>query len=189
MARENTIVIEMPPEVARQHLIDSAIGLALTLLILAATIWHVVRRRPPPDRRPLPRILRILYSAAGFSIVITFMLVAEYVWQDGDFDELLSNAVFVAVASMIVGTIMSGIADFWLGFRHPHRTRDWLVAAMMTFGAIIVAGAAFAVWLQGRLSDLLDWGVLQVPVLGAIAGALWWSCLPSLRSDLAELFE
>jgi len=186
---ETTVIREVPPEFARQKEVDGWIGLGLALLVLTVTAMTIRRRRPQPFQDPPSRKLRVFNTALGFAGIVTLMLVAEHFWHGRDADRLLPNAVFGLMATTFASIVLFGIAEFWLGLLRPVRTQGWLIGAMLSFGALVVGLVVFVLWIQDSAESLFVISALQLPVLGAVAGTIWWSHLPTLRSDIARTFE
>ena len=187
----NTPVVTMaiPAQTARERESDAWTGLGLLLLaLIAAAIFARVRFLRLVERAQ-PRLLRIFYTAAGVAGAFTFWLVAEQLLRARMEDDLLPLAIVTMTVFIVIGMILFGIADFWLGLWQPCRTRRWLIVALLVFVALILALTAIAVWIQDSRASFLLPEILQMLAVGAIAGTFWWSYLPASRADVAPRFD
>ena len=180
------IRLEGPP---REAGLGDWLGLGVMLLMLLAMALFARRRSRQSEAGTTPRLLRIFYTAVIFAGSVTLWLVVEYFATPGASDDLLPLAAFVAFILTLVGLVLFGIADFWLGLFRPRRSRSWLVAAVAAFVLLVVSSVLIASWIQGSIETPLLVEMLQLIVLGAVAGLTWWTYLPALRGDVARTFD
>ena len=176
-------------EVPQESGLDVWLGVGVLLILLLAVGFFARRRSQMSEDEVPSRLMRICCTAAGFSGAITLELVVEWLWKPNPNAQVLPSAVFAAVIMFVVGMVLFGIADFWLGLRRPSRTRRWLIVANLVFAALAISAIAIAFWTEGSNNSLNGLGMLQVVIVAAIAAIVWWSCLPAPRADVAQRFD
>ena len=168
---------------------DAWVGFVIVLVALAVACGVARRRTRMAEAEPPGRLMRICYSSMAFSGAMITLLVASEVFRTQP-SSLMIPMVGIALASFtLVGMILFGIADFWLGLLRPCRNRSWMVAAIVSFGLVIAAALTLAYWIAGATQELLHPDVLQICGAGIAAGIIWWSFLPAPRRDVSGLFE
>ena len=161
----------------------------MVLILLAAALVFAWRRRRRSEEEPPHRIVRIAFASAGFAGAISSWLLVDQLIQYPAELELLAITALALIIYALTGLALFGIADFWLGLLRPRRSPGWFFAAILFFVLLIVAAAAAALAIGGVPEELLHMETLQLAVVGAIAGILWWSYLPQPRADVVRRFD
>ena len=185
----NGLRLSRGDEMPQDSGLDVWLGVGVLLILLLAVGFFARRRSQMSEDEVPSRLMRICCTAAGFSGAITLDLVVEWLWKPNPDDQVLPSAVIAAIVMFVVGMVMFGIADFWLGLRRPSRTRGWLVVAILVFAALAISAIAIAFWTEGSNNSLNGLGLFQVVIVAAIAAIVWWSFLQLPRGDVAQRFD
>lgn len=175
----------LPP---RDYWAESLSGLGIALLVLIAVLIFALRRaeRPGPDTPA--RSHRLTVASATFAgAFILLLLVQDYSLVRSD--ELAPMALVGLFVLTGIGLVLFGIAEFWLGFWRPRRTRGWLVAGALVFGALFSGAAGAASWLHAETLHPIEPVLLQIAIVAAAAGIVWWCYLPIPRAVVAGAFD
>jgi hypothetical protein len=169
--------------------IEAVVALGVVLLLAGVGLGLARWRSRRSGDQPIPRLVRILAAATGFAGAITTMLMLELFSDPAPVQLVVIRTVIAFAAFLLIGLILSAIADFLLGFLRPRRTLPWLAIALGAFFLCVATYFSLVAWADRVPIDVTARQILEVGIVASFMSFAWWACLAPRRKDVSRVFD
>jgi hypothetical protein len=146
----------------------------------------LARRRLLRAARTPPRAGRI--ASAGLSAALALALLESPRDLMNGWSEFAVRLAGRLIFFTLVFGALFGALDLVLDAGRPERARRWLAIGIPLFVALLpLAIGATSLWEWTPM--FAEGGPAAAALAGAVAGLVWWSCLPMPGEPLAYVFE